>query len=540
MIVKKVKNKKTAKTKARQIADLVDYIRCPQGMNPAEKIEHSGGLNFLSRTHTGQRLEMISLATETVHSKMPVSHFVFSWREYEQPTAEQVDELVDIFLQEMGLEGCQTVYGLHWNTENYHVHIAVNRMHPLTMKVIAPNHGFDIEAAHKVLALVEHRQGWSREANARYTVSETGDIVPRPKRNAAPKPKPPALDFERATGEKSAQRIAQERGHAIIQDAKSWAELHAMLASVGLRFERKGSGAILFVGAIAVKASSVARAFSMGKLCKRLGEFVPGSYPQEPMELAPEPVSPINLRQWQQYRAECGQETPPTSPTQADSKITLLKEKHHQERATLHTRLGKHPRCILTIARHCLKLQQQEEMQQLRRRVKKRPRSGHQGFEDWLRERGLHQQADRWRHRQALEALPLEFRGTPTVMATPKREPLASYATHKRAMLKAVPDAEFDRLTMYITLLMRKEGFLREVVEDAIYHCAPEDWPEQPERDWRRYAERMAACAFGVEGDLRLARGSAAEKKQRQEQEKGDNDDRQEETPRQAPSLRMR
>jgi hypothetical protein len=159
MIVKKFKNKKTTKTKARQIADLVDYIRCPHDINPVEKIEHSGGRNFLSESHVGQRMEMISLATETVHSKMPVSHFVFSWREHEQPTAEQVDELVDIFLREMDMDGCQTVYGLHWNTENYHVHIAVNRMHPVTMKVISPNHGFDIKAAHKVLALVEHRQG---------------------------------------------------------------------------------------------------------------------------------------------------------------------------------------------------------------------------------------------------------------------------------------------------------------------------------------------------------------------------------------------
>ena len=104
-------------------------------------------------------------------------------------------------------------------------------------------------------------------------------------------------------------------------------------------------------------------------------------------------------------------------------------------------------------------------------------------------------------------------------------------------MLKAVPDAEFDRLTMYITLRMRKEGFVREVVENAIYHCAPEDRPEQSERDWRRYAERTAACAFGMEGDLRLARGSAAKEKQRQEQEKRGED---EHDIRQAPSLRMK
>ena len=112
MIVKKIKNRKTTKPKARQIADLVDYIRHPHDVNPAEKIEHSGDRNFISSPHAVQRLEMISLAAESVHSKMPVSHWVFSWRENEQPTREQVDELVDIFLREMGLEGCQTVYGL--------------------------------------------------------------------------------------------------------------------------------------------------------------------------------------------------------------------------------------------------------------------------------------------------------------------------------------------------------------------------------------------------------------------------------------------
>ena len=58
----------------------------------------------------------------------------------------------------------------------------------------------------------------------------------------AVKPSPKAQDFERATGEKSAQRIAQERAHELIKNAESWAELHAGLKQAGLRFEKKGSG----------------------------------------------------------------------------------------------------------------------------------------------------------------------------------------------------------------------------------------------------------------------------------------------------------
>lgn len=40
-----------------------------------------------------------------------------------------------------------------------------------------------------------------------------------------------------------------------------------------MRYVRKGSGAVIHVGETVVKASSVDRNFSLGKLCKRLGEF---------------------------------------------------------------------------------------------------------------------------------------------------------------------------------------------------------------------------------------------------------------------------
>ena len=221
MIVKKVKYKSTTKPKAWRIGDLVDYIRNPRDTNPLEKIEHSGSREFFSTTHIGQKMEMIGLANESAHSRMPVSHWIFSWKEDEQPTPEQVDELVDIFLERMGLVGHQVIYGLHYNTENYHVHIAVNRMNPETYKVVQPHKGFDIEAAHKVVAEIEHRQGWSREENGRYRVDESGKIVRAPKLEKGPSPKGKALDFEARTGEKSAQRIAQERGHAAIENAFS-------------------------------------------------------------------------------------------------------------------------------------------------------------------------------------------------------------------------------------------------------------------------------------------------------------------------------
>ena len=174
------------------------------------------------------------------------------------------------------------------------MHIVVNRTHPYTQKVIQPHRGFDINEAHKIIAEIEHRQGWASQMNARYCVNEQGHVVRNIQHRAQAKPKPRAEDFESATGEKSAQRIAQERGHAVIRNALCWEELHAGLDAVGLRFVRKGSGAVIFVGDTAVKASSVDRNFGMSRLCKRLGEFKPGSYSERTFKKpAPEPVSHV-------------------------------------------------------------------------------------------------------------------------------------------------------------------------------------------------------------------------------------------------------
>ncbi|MBD5648105.1 MAG: relaxase/mobilization nuclease domain-containing protein [Desulfovibrio sp.] len=508
MIVKKIKSKKCSKPKARQIADLVDYIRQPKGGRGVEKVEHSGSRNLLASRHEGQRLEMIALATESVHSRMPVSHYVFSWRADEQPTAAQVDELVDIFLRELGLEGCQTVYGLHWNTDNYHVHIAVNRMHPVTMKVIDPNNGFDIEAAHKVLALVEHRQGWVTEAHARYAVNESGQVVPRPCRRGH-RLTQAARDIECATGEKSAQRVAHERGHKILATAETWAELHARLAEVGLRFERKGSGAIIFVGDIAVKASSVDKAFSLGKLQKRLGEFVAGDYGEGMSAPQPEPVSPVNQKLWRNYQEDCAAlaaSEKPEEPAELDAALARKKKEQRQEQETLHERFQGYPRCILNIARHFLKRQQRKELRQLRRELSKRKPPRRPRFEDWLREHGFVYQAHRWRYRKALEAFPPEFRGRPTVPPQPTWDPRAAYAAYGRAILQASPNVTPDRFNASIAYQMRKVGFPPKMVEETLFQCAPQAWKNPPDRDWRRYAHRMMAYAFGIEGDTAVVR----------------------------------
>jgi hypothetical protein len=58
-------------------------------------------------------------------------------------------------------------------------------------------------------------------------------------------------------------------------------ELHQKLAEQGLRFEKKGSGAIIFVGRCGREGVVSGQGFRLSKLCKRLGDFVPAPAVEE-------------------------------------------------------------------------------------------------------------------------------------------------------------------------------------------------------------------------------------------------------------------
>ena len=95
------------------IGGLVDYILAEHDDKGKDKLAYAGSKNFLTTTVAAQKREMISLAEESIQSKMPVTHWILSWQENEQPTREQVDEAVSLFLWGMGLAEHQTLYALH-------------------------------------------------------------------------------------------------------------------------------------------------------------------------------------------------------------------------------------------------------------------------------------------------------------------------------------------------------------------------------------------------------------------------------------------
>lgn len=505
MIIKKLKRTSFKKSKAVMIGGLVDYILAEHDDGGKDKLAYAGSRNFLTTTVAAQKREMISLAEESIQSRMPVTHWILSWQENEQPSREQVDEAVNLFLRGMGLAEHQTLYALHKNTGNCHLHIVVNRTHPYTEKVIQPHRGFDIEEAHKIIAEIEHRQGWAPQINARYRVNEQGYVVKNLLRRERVKPRPKAEDFESATGEKSAQRIAQERGHTVIQSASCWEELHAGLDAVGLRFVRKGSGAVIFVGDTAIKASSVDRNFGMSKLCKRLGEFKPGFYSERTFHKpAPEAVSHVCREEWLEYQKErqnLAEENHYARKKREEERHELeQRQRERREAATVH--LARHGFSVLNIARHFLKEQEREEYAALREKqvqseqTKRLPR-----FKHWLGKRSPHL-GNLWRFRKriapGIEVRQREF---------PKIGTLASpYTAYRNMVKKRFPEKmDESRLDAAIALYMRCAGYTVQEVANELYRHTPAR-PHGQNRDERiDYGRRVVWYAFGTAGDIDIA-----------------------------------
>lgn len=298
MIVKKIPNAKKSSSKSARIVLLGNYIADPERENGVEKCIHHEAHNFLTMDYQAQLAEMVALASET-RSKDPVDHWVISWREDEQPTIDQARQAVEIFIEHCGLQGHQFIWGFHDDTENKHVHIQVNRVHPDTLKVTKINKGFDKEAGQQVGALIEHVQGWQPEKGSRYLVVDGKPVRRTGQDNTkSPQPTAAARAMEQQTGAKSAQRIGIEEAAPIISEATTWRELHANLAAIGMRYERKGSGAIIFIGDVPVKASDVSRSASLSALQKRFGAYQPAKeiHPNDYHHHTPQPY-PAALRE---------------------------------------------------------------------------------------------------------------------------------------------------------------------------------------------------------------------------------------------------
>jgi len=185
-------------------------------------------------------------------------HLVLSFPEGERLSLADLSTIEERFCDALGFNGHQRISVVHDDTNNLHVHIAINKIHPSTLTIHNPY--YDYKKVAKLCEQIEQEYGLTQINHE--TQSDKASRV--------------AQEIETRTGVESLLGWIKREALTEIKGADNWQDLHQVLARHGLAIKERGNGLVLVTdNNVAVKASSVDRSLSKGNLTRRLGAFVP-------------------------------------------------------------------------------------------------------------------------------------------------------------------------------------------------------------------------------------------------------------------------
>lgn len=262
------------KDKSKPIRD--DYTRLGEYIAAAKEKGEKLDKFWIVNCGAGTELENLKTALIEIEAKRFMKpkirnktyHLMVSFRPGERKKL-SADDLKDIerhFADALGYAEHQRVVGTHVNTDNFHMHVAYNKIHPVTLKCLTPEK--DFFALERVCRAMEKKYGLFVDKG----MSDTKEHD-----KAAQK----ARRFERQTWQQSFEGHLQEHKAEIlaaIGGAKTWRGVHAGLAEFDAGLKKRGSGLIfhhLAEPKRSMKASSLDRSCSLAALENRLGQFEP-------------------------------------------------------------------------------------------------------------------------------------------------------------------------------------------------------------------------------------------------------------------------
>lgn len=221
-------------------------------------------------------LEIDSVASRAHHrASNTLQHWKLSWPSGETPSLSQMKVATTYFLKTMGFSEFQVIAAPHLDGEFKHIHILVNRVHPISHRTFSP--AFAIEKAHYAVRKIEIGQGWEFGDGlwSAFTDHDTGKIFPIPRFTSANPGQTPRFQgkadaFEARTGKTSfktyviknlvpaCQRFSKNQGKL-----HSWAGLHHVFKQYDCEMQPCKSGYV--ISAINGEASWKAKLSDMHK-----------------------------------------------------------------------------------------------------------------------------------------------------------------------------------------------------------------------------------------------------------------------------------
>lgn len=249
---------------------LIKYL-----LDPQNKHERVGDVS-IAHCHSADanvaaiEVEAVQSLNRRVEDYKKTYHLVISFPSGETPGREVLQAIEATIVDRLGYADHQRVSVVHHDTDHMHLHVAINKVHPTRRTCHTPKLDFRIlgQACDELekkygLQQVNHTPNGARSQRAE--------------------------DMERHSGIESLVTWARRECLADLVQAKSWQELHLAAAQHDLRVQLRGAGCVLVHGETAVRASSVARDLSLGKLIKRFGPFADAQQLPTPTTIAATP-----------------------------------------------------------------------------------------------------------------------------------------------------------------------------------------------------------------------------------------------------------
>jgi hypothetical protein len=216
---------------------------------------------------------ILSVQDRNTRSKSDKSyHLVVSFPEGERPSRAQMEDIEDRLCDALGFGEHQRVSAVHQNTDNWHLHVAINKVHLVTLRNVTPiRDHFRLQAACVELEIkhgltqephtVNFAQSWERKARGR------------------------AADFEARQGGQSFLAWTQEHARpallaALVAGQGGWQAMHQVAAAYDLDLKLRGAGLVISHRSddrLHIKASDVDRGLALKAMTDRLGPFQPSS-----------------------------------------------------------------------------------------------------------------------------------------------------------------------------------------------------------------------------------------------------------------------
>ncbi|MDA8151349.1 MAG: relaxase/mobilization nuclease domain-containing protein [Acidithiobacillus sp.] len=348
-------------------ADLVNYVaREADGKGREVDKEEMGVLNLDADVEDLDLVirQMDMAAAKTAKNGKfkgdPVYHLILSWQEGDKPTPKQVKDCVQHTLKALGMEECQAVWAIHHDTDNDHVHIAVNRVHPEKGIVMGPPRR-DYHVIDKAMRELELIHGFRRD-NGPYVTLDTDNgpqIIRMSRKERAekgllkhgdevgPRTTPAAKAAERSQGAPSFQEWAQWGPTNAMHDAlekpdATWRDLYEALAPYGIQIQTKGTGMVVTTElekgrVLSCPISNLDRNFTKMRLEQRLGGFVPPS----PSSSQNPAITAIRMATYEEFlhKAQSGHEQDGPIPHDGgDGQRAKRRAERQKAREDLHTR----------------------------------------------------------------------------------------------------------------------------------------------------------------------------------------------------------